>query len=288
MKIQTKDKIATLIFYFIAIFITFILGSILIFIFIKGYKGISLHFLTAPAENMKAGGGIGAQLFNSFYLLMLTMLITVPLGVGGGIYMSEFAKDNWFTQIARLLIEVLSSLPSIVVGLFGLLVLVQKMGLGFSLISGAIGLTIFNLPLMIRITEQALQTVPKNQKEASLAMGVTHWDTIVHIMIPVALPGIITGIILASGRVFGEAAALMYTAGMSSPNLTKSNILDPFRPAETLAVHIWKINAEGMAPDSSQIVASASLVLVIGVLIFNFVSRLIGKKLQGKFSGKLG
>lgn len=285
MRVQTKDKIATGIFYFIAILITMILGSILAFIIAKGIGGLSLDFLMSPPENMRAGGGIGPQLFNSFYLLILTMLITIPLGVGGGIYMSEFAKDNLFTNFARLVIEVLSSLPSIVVGLFGLLILVQKLGFGFSIISGAIALTIFNLPLMVRITEQALQTVPRNQKEASLAMGVTHFDTIIHVMLPIALPSIITGIILAAGRVFGEAAALMYTAGMSAPPLTLQNAFNPFRPAETLAVHIWKVNAEGLAPDSMQIVASASLVLVFGVLLFNILSRVIGKKLQRKLSG---
>lgn len=286
MNVNTQDKIATGIFYLIAGIITIILGGILLFILIKGINGISLNFLISEPENMKSGGGIGPQLFNSFYLLILTMIITIPLGVGGGIYMSEFAKDNWFTNFARLVIEVLSSLPSIVVGLFGLLVLVQNMKLGFSMLAGAITLTIFNLPLMVRITEQSLQRISAKQKEGSLAMGVTHWDTIVHIMIPMALPSITTGIILAAGRVFGEAAALMYTAGMSAPPLTKDNILNPFRPAETLAVHIWKVNAEGLAPDSAQIVASASLVLVIGVLLFNIISRVIGKKLQQKFTGQ--
>lgn len=285
MRVQIQDKIATGAFYTIAVLITIILGSILAFIFIKGIGGISLDFLTSESENMRAGGGIGPQLFNSFYLLFLTMFITIPIGVGGGIYMSEFAKDNFFTNFARLVIEVLSSLPSIVVGLFGLLILVQKLGLGFSIISGAIALTIFNLPLMIRITEQSLQTVPRNQKEVSLAMGVTHFDTIIYVMLPIALPSITTGIILAAGRVFGEAAALMYTAGMSAPQLNVQNALNPFRPAETLAVHIWKVNAEGLAPDSMQIVASASLVLVAGVLLFNILSRILGKKLQRKLSG---
>lgn len=293
MNAKFSDKVATFIFYFIAILITLILGGMLAFVFIKGASGISLNFITGNPQTFKSGGGIGPQLFNSFFLLFATMIFTIPIGLGGGIYMAEFSKPNIMTSFIRLIIEVLSSLPSIVVGLFGLLIWVQKFNLNFSLIAGALTLTIFNLPLMVRIAEQAIRSVPLEQKEASLAMGVTHWHTIVHVLIPTAFPGIITGTILAAGRVFGEAAALMFTAGMSSPDLdfTNWNPLSPtspinlFRPAETLAVHIWKINSEGLVPDSRQIVASASLVLVLSTLLFNIIARFIGKKLHKKFTG---
>lgn len=285
-KEKLHDKMATLGFYAIAILIGTILLGMLAFIFIQGIKGISLDFLTSEPENLKAGGGIGPQIWNSFYLLIITMFISVPIGIGGGIYMAEYAKNNWFTKIVRTSIEVLSSLPSIVVGLFGLLFLVQKMELGFSIAAGAITLTIFNLPLLVRITEQAIRNVPTSQKTASLAMGVTHWDTIRHILLPSALSSIVTGMILAAGRVFGEAAALMYTAGMSSANLTASNAFSLTRPGETLAVHIWKINAEGLSPDAQQIVASSALVLVMIVFVFNISSRFMGKCIYRRFSGK--
>ncbi len=293
MNVKITDKIATVIFYAIALLITSILVGLLVYIFIKGFSGISWSFLIKAPETMKAGGGIGPQIFNSFFLLILTMIFTVPIGVGGGIYMAEYSKPNLITDIARLVIEVLSSLPSIVVGLFGLLIFVQKMGMGFSLLSGALVLMIFNLPLMIRITEQALRAVPVDQKEASLAMGVSHWKTIVSITLPIAFPNIITGTILAAGRAFGEAAALMFTAGMSSPPLDFTNWnplaanspINVLRPASTLAVHIWKINSEGLTPDAKQIAASASAVLIICVLFFNLSSRWMGKFIYKKFTG---
>lgn len=294
MNVKLADRIANIVFYFIAFFITLLLFGMLVFIFVRGIPGISWDFLSKPPENLRAGGGVGPQIFNSFFLLFLTMLFTVPIGVGGGIYMAEYSKPNFITNVARLMIEVLSSIPSIVVGLFGLLFFVNQLNLGFSLFSGALVLMIFNLPLMIRITEQSLRAVDVEQKEASLALGVTHWKAITSVMLPIALPGIITGSILAAGRAFGEAAALMFTAGMSSPPLDFSNWnplapnspINPFRPASTLAVHIWKINSEGLTPDAGQIVASASAVLVICVLIFNLFARGLGRLLNKSFTGR--
>ena len=288
------DKLATVVFVLIAFLITMVLLGLVSFVLFQGLKGISWSFLTTPPQNLSAGGGIGPQLFNSFYLLILTMLFTLPVGIGGGIYMAEYARPNFITNVARIVIEVLSSLPSIVVGLFGLLVFVQRLGFGFSIFSGALTLMIFNLPLMVRITEQALRSVPSEQKEGGFAMGLSHWAVIVNIMLPIALPGIITGTILAAGRVFGEAAALMFTAGMTTPPLNfntwnpfvVNSPINPFRPAETLAVHIWKINSEGLAPDAGQIVASASAVLIMFVAFFNILSRWLGKIIHKKFTAQ--
>lgn len=241
---------------------------------------------------MQAGGGIGPQLFNSFYLLILTMVISIPLSLGAGIYMAEYAKKNAFTSILRTAIEVLSSLPSIVVGLFGFLFFVIYMGWGFSILSGALALTVFNLPLMVRVVEDSIRAIPETQREAGLALGVSRWETIKHVLIPAAVPGIVTGIVLASGRVFGEAAALIYTAGMSSPILdftnwnpfNPSSPLNPLRPAETLAVHIWKINGEGLMPDVAAVSSGASALLVIVILIFNISARYIGKLLYKRMT----
>jgi phosphate transport system permease protein len=206
--------------------------------------------------------------------------------------MAEYAKNNFFTNTLRTIIEVLSSLPSIVVGLFGFLFFVLKMGWGFSILSGALALTVFNLPLMVRVVEDSLRNVPGTQREAGLALGVSRWETITTVMLPAALPGIITGIILAAGRVFGEAAALIYTAGMSSPNLDFTDWnpfdsvspLNPLRPAETLAVHIWKINGEGIMPDVGAISSGASAVLIIFILLFNISARWIGKLIYRKMT----
>ncbi|AZN42431.1 phosphate ABC transporter permease PstA [Paenibacillus albus] len=292
MNAKTADRIATGVIYVVSAFIVLILAGLLGYIIFRGIGHISWHFLTSAPQTIKAGGGIGPQLFNSLFLLVLTLIITIPLGLGAGIYMSEYAKAGRLTDTIRLIVEVLSSFPSIVIGLFGLLVIVNLFGLGFSLFSGALALTVFNLPLMVRITEQALKGVPREQKEASLALGLSRWKTITSVMLPIATPAIVTGTILAAGRVFGEAAALLFTAGMSSPRLDFTNWnpldarspLNPFRPAETLAVHIWKINSEGLAPDAAQIAAGASAVLIIMVLIFNFGARWFGRYLHRKFT----
>ncbi|WP_270169743.1 phosphate ABC transporter permease PstA [Paenibacillus sp. SYP-B4298] len=292
MNAKTANRIANIVIISVAVFIVALLACLLGFILIRGLGHVSFHFLTSAPQTIKAGGGIGPQLFNSIFLLVLTLIITVPIGIGAGIYMSEYAKPGRFTDFVRLVVEVLSSFPSIVVGLFGLLVIVNLFGFGFSLFSGALALTVFNLPLMVRITEQALRGVPREQKEASLALGLSRWKTITSVMMPIALPTIVTGTILASGRVFGEAAALLFTAGMSSPRLDFTNWnpfsptspLNPFRPAETLAVHIWKINSEGLAPDAAEIAAGASAVLVIVVLLFNFTARWFGRYMYRKLT----
>ncbi len=156
--------------------------------------------------------------------------------------------------------------------------------LGFSILSGAIALTLFNLPLLTRSIENALAGVPDLQREAGLALGISRWHTITKVILPAALPGILTGVILSAGRVFGEAAALIFTAGQSAPSLnyadwnplSSTSPLNIFRPAETLAVHIWKINTEGIMPDASQVSAGASAVLIIVILIFNFSARRLG------------
>ncbi|MDO7906111.1 phosphate ABC transporter permease PstA [Paenibacillus sp. JX-17] len=284
-KTKRADKIATFVICFFALLIVAVLVGLIGFIMFRGLSHISWHFLTSKPQTMRIGGGIGPQLFNSVFLLILTLIITIPLGWGAGIYMAHYAKPGRVTDFIRLTVEVLSSFPSIVIGLFGLLLIVNTFDFGFSLLSGAIALAVFNLPLMVRTTEQALRAVPKEQKEAGLALGLSKWKIITSILLPVALPSLITGTILASGRIFGEAAALLFTAGMSTPPLDFTDWnpfhdrspLNPMRPAETLAVHIWKVNSEGIAPDSAQIAAGASAVLVIMVLAFNLLSRWIGK-----------
>jgi phosphate transport system permease protein len=287
------NTVATGILYFIAGVMILILAFLLIFILWNGLPHVSWHFLTTPARSFQTGGGIGIQLFNSFYLLFLAMLISIPISIGAGIYLSEYAKQNWLTSLIRTSIDILSSLPSIVVGLFGFLVFSIQAGLGFSILSGALALTVFNLPLLTRNVEESLNSISESQREAGLALGLSKWETVLRIIIPEALPGIVTGMILGAGRVFGEAAALIYTAGQSAPALDFTNWnpfyiaspLNPLRPAETLAVHIWKINSEGIMPDAAQVSAGASAVLIIAVLIFNFGARFISARVYGKMTG---
>lgn len=294
MKSKTSDRIATFYFYTVAVSVLLILFVIVGYILIRGVGTLSLSFISTPPKFMEPGGGVAPQLFNSFYLLFLSMLITIPLGVGAGIYMAEYSKPGKVTDFIRLCIETLSSLPSIVVGLFGFLIFVNKLGWGFSLLSGALAITVLNLPAMTRICEDAIRNVPKNIKEASLALGASKWETIRKIILPSALPGLITGTIITAGRVFGEAAALLYTAGMTTPDLRFNNWniasphspLNPLRPAETLSVYIWKVNSEALAPDAREIADGASALLIIVVFIFNMLSRYLGRLVQKKYTGR--
>ncbi|WKF83903.1 phosphate ABC transporter permease PstA [Lacticaseibacillus pantheris] len=292
MNAKRVDKIATGVINVIAGIIVLILAGLLGYILVRGVPHISWHFLTSPAKAFQAGGGIGIQLFNSFYLLVLAMLISVPISLGAGIYLSEYAGKGRIVEIVRTAIEILSSLPSVVVGLFGFLLFVIQFKFGFSIISGALALTMFNLPLLTRSIEDSLEQVAFSQREAGLSLGLSRWETVIHVVIPEALPGIISGMILGAGRVFGEAAALIYTAGQSAPalNFTDWNPFDiqsplsPMRPAETLAVHIWKINAEGIQPDAAAVSAGASAVLIIVVLLFNFLARRVGTFIYRKMT----
>ncbi|EUJ40018.1 phosphate ABC transporter permease PstA [Brochothrix campestris] len=285
MTSKLKDKLATGIFYSIALIICAILASIIGYVLVQGVPHISWDFLTKPSESFSAGGGIGPQLFNSFYLLFLTLLISVPLALGAAIYLAEYAKNNWITKGVRLMVEVLSSLPSIVVGLFGFLVFVIYFGWSFSILSGALALTLFNLPILVRVMEESLKSVSASQREAGLALGLTRWETVCFVIVPTALPGIITGVILSAGRVFGEAAALIYTAGQNAPSLNFANFnifsqespWNIMRPAETLAVHIWKVNSEGVVPDAAAISSGTAAILIIGILLFNLIARIVGK-----------
>lgn len=288
---KREDKIATGILTAIVAFIFILLAALIVYIIASGaQKAFDPSFLTGKPEQFKEGGGIGPELFNSFYLLVLTMIISIPLSLGAAIYLVEYAPGNRVTHIIKTVIEVLSSLPSIVVGLFGFLLFVIYFGWGFSIISGAFALTIFNIPLLVRVIQQALESVPTTQRDAGLALGLTRWETTIHILLPTAMPAIITGIILSAGRVFGEAAALIYTAGQSAPMLdfTCLDFSSPtcpwniFRPAETLAVHIWKINSEGVVPDLAAISNGTAAVLMICVLLFNLIARFVGKRVGKK------
>jgi phosphate transport system permease protein len=294
-KARRQGKAATVILTAIAGAICVLLAAILVYIISAGAsKAFDPAFLTSPPQQFKEGGGIGPELFNSFYLLVLTLVISIPLSLGAAIFLVEYAPDNWVTRAVKTAIEVLSSLPSIVVGLFGFLLFVLQMGWGFSIISGALALTMFNIPILLRVIQQALEAVPTDQRDAGLALGMTRWETTVHILLPCAMPAIITGVILSAGRVFGEAAALIYTAGQSAPALdfTSLDLTNPacpwniWRPAETLAVHIWKINSEGVVPDLTAVSDGTAAVLVICILAFNLIARFAGRRLSKKLTAE--
>lgn len=217
-RIALQDKFATGVLFAIVAAICVLLFSLIAYIVVSGAgKLLDVSFLTGKPEQFKEGGGIGPELFNSFYLLVLTLLISVPIALGGAIYLTEYAPKNRLTHFVKTAIEALSSLPSIVVGLFGFLFFVLQMGWGFSILSGALALTMFNLPILVRVIQQALEAIPNDQREGGLALGASRWETTIHVLLPAALPAIITGIILSAGRVFGEAARLFIRRGSRRP-----------------------------------------------------------------------
>ncbi len=286
------DRVATAVLWGLGAFVLLLLGGIIVHFVLASIGFMSLSFVFGdPSES--ALGGVGPLLFNSVYMLVLAMLIAVPLGILAGIYMSEYAGDNRVTDSIRFAEEAISSVPSIVVGLFGLIAFVNLTHWGFTAMGGALALTLFNLPLMARLCEQALRAVPADERSASLALGATKWQTIRHVVLPLAIPGIVTGIILTAGRVFGEAAALLFTAGISTPtgyNFANLNIFDhnspwsPFRPATTLSVYIWKTNSEGLGSFVQQIGDGASALLLATVLIFNVGARFLGRILTRRLT----
>lgn len=293
MSAKLKDKIWTVVLYIISALVVLLLIILIGYILIKGIGAIKPSFLFGSPKVGEAGGGIGPMLFNSFYLLIISLIITIPFGIGAGIYLAEYAKEGPLLNIIRLCIETMASLPSIVVGLFGLLVFVQKTHWGFTILSGALAIAVINLPSLTRVSENAIRAASQGVKEASLGLGATRWQTIKKVILPSAIPQILTGIILAAGRIFGEAAALLYTAGMSAPPIRfnqfsligKRSAFSLMRPAETLAVYIWKLNSEGMIPDANKIANGSSAVLIIMVLLFNLLARVIGKKLYESYTG---
>ena len=189
-------------------------------------------------------------------------------------------------------VETLASLPSIVVGLFGYLVFIVMTGSQWNLMAGALAVSILTLPLVTSVTEDALRNLPPSYRNGSLGLGASHWQTIWHVLLPACFPRIMTGLIMAAGRGFGEAAALMFTAGMSTDIdwtnwdiTTKSSPLNPFRPGETLALHIWALRTEALHPDAAQQAAASSAILMIMVLVFSLLARYLSYRIDKKMGG---
>ena len=286
------DRAATAVLWGTGFFVLLLLGAIILHFAIAAWGVVSPSFIFGDPSRTSLGG-ILPVLWNSIYMLVLTMVIAVPVGILGGIYMSEYAGDNAVTSTIRFAEEAISSVPSIVVGLFGLILFVDDFHWGFTVLGGALALTFFNLPLMTRLSEQALRAVPQEERSASLALGATKWQTIHHVVLPLAIPGLITSVILTAGRVFGEAAVLLFTAGIGAPahynfanfDLTNpSSPWSPFRSGSTLSVYIYELNSEGLGVFKNQIVDGSAAILISMVLIFNLGARFIGRVLTRRLT----
>ena len=280
MNTKTTNSLAIAGLWLTGCIVLLILAAFLVYILYKGLPVISLDFLTGKSSDITAGGGIGAQLFNSFYLLFLSLVISIPIAIGAGIYLAEYARDTRLTRMIRLSTESLAAVPSIVLGLFGMIVFVNFMGLGFSIIGGALTLVLLNLPLLVRVTEEALRGVPQDYREASLALGATKLETILRVVLPSALPGIFTGITLTAGRALGETAILIFTAGTTVSRYMGDT--DLLAGGETLAVHLWYLLSTGLVPDRDAIANGIGAVLILMILFFNFAIILPFRILQNR------
>ena len=283
---RTVDRIATAVLWGAASFVVLLLVLFVAYLFYRGASVVTWHFLTSNPSASDAGGGVGPEIFNSFYILLLTLIITVPISVCAGMYLQEYAGPGRFREIVQFSAESLATIPSIVMGLFGLLIFVQTFHWHFTALGGALTLTLLNLPAMMRVTQEALAGVPGTFREASMGLGATKWQTVLKAILPSAIGPLTTGVVLISGRIFGETAALIYTAGASVSYGRSAYDLNPFHTAETLAVHLFQTHREALVPDADAIGNGSALVLLVMVLIFNIVARVVGRRLTIRFTGK--
>lgn len=278
MNTKIQNDIARAGLWTVGIFILALLAAFLGYILYKGLPVLNWHFIFGKSSDIMAGGGVGAQLFNSFYMLFLSMAVSIPLAIGAGIYLAEYARENRLTKCIRLSVESLATVPSIVLGLFGMIIFVNEMHLGFSILGGSLTLVLLNLPMLVRVTEESIKTVPKSYEEASLALGATKLQTIFKVVFPSALPGILTGITLTAGRALGETAILIFTAGTTVSRFLYDT--DVMAGGETLAVHLWYLMSAGLVPDRDMIADGIGALLIITILVFNFILVLPLKYLQ--------
>ncbi len=265
------DKAVKSAYWAVAIGIFAIIAWLFFIILQKGLPGLTLGFLTGLPSELEEGGGIGPFLFNSFYVLFISLAIAIPVGVGAGICLAEYAPDNGVTRLIKMSVEALASVPSIVFGLFGMAIFVDSFHIGLTIIGAGITLAMLNLPTITRVTEVSVRAVPRELREASLALGATKFQTIWQVVLPAAMQGITTGIGLTAGRAFGESAVIILTAGTSTSGaLWDFNL---FSPGETLAVHLWYVQAEALVADAKEIANRTAAVLVIVMLCFNILLR---------------
>ncbi len=280
MSKKSSQSIAFTIIRLLGIIVIGILVWIQGFIIINGIGVISWDFLTKFPTDGMTGGGIFPAIVGTLCLMAGSMVFAFPLGVMSGIYINEYAKDNWILRVIRILTNNLSGIPSIVFGLFGMALFVNTLGFGDSIIAGSLTLGLLVLPVVIRTTEEALKAVPDTYRSGSLALGASKLQTTVRVVLPAAFPNIITGLILAMGRVSGETAPILFTAvAYFLPKLPTSI----FDQVMALPYHLYVVATSGTDIEASRPIAyGTALVLIVIVLIMNLLASLIRRRLGKK------
>ena len=271
---RTTQKIAKTVIWSAAILVLLLLFSIIIFILSKGIPHITWQFLTQIPSDMGRSGGISSAIVGTLSVTFVAIIVATPLGVGTALYLTEYTHESIVTKIIRFSAESLAGIPSIVYGLFGFIFFVIYLKLGWSILSGGLTLAVMILPTIIRTSEEAILTVHPMYREVSFSLGGTKWQTMIKVLIPSALPGIATGIILGIGRCVAETAAVILTAGSALQMPTSL-----FSPARTMAVHFYILASEGISMEKA--FATAALLIIL-ILLINIGANLLVNKFVAK------
>lgn len=264
---KIKDTATRLLIYLCASFSVFLLALIIIYVLAKGVSAVNWSFLTSVTSALNGTVGIAGNIVNTILIILITMVIATPIGVGSAIYLNEYAKPGKVVTLIEYATETLSGIPSIIFGLFGNVFFGELLGLGYSLLTGALTLIIMILPLITRNTQEALKTVPNTYRVGAIGLGSGKWHMIRTILIPSAMPGIITGAILAIGRIVGESAALLFTAGSAKllPNGIEGLLHKPFQSGGTLTIEMYLSATSEGDFETAFGIAVVLLIIVLGI-----------------------
>ena len=256
-----------------AALLVFLIG----YIFVKGLPNITWELLTTASSTLKGTTGILPNLVNTLYIIVLTLIVVLPLGVGAAVYLTEYARNKRLVNLISFATETLAGIPSILYGLVGMLFFTELCGLKSCLLAGALTLAIMTLPTIIRTTQESLKTVPQSYREGALGLGAGKWHMIRTVVLPASVDGIVTGCILTVGRIVGESAALLFTTGMSNELLAPWEAVLPNRAGTTLTVAMYKFAKERGQFDVAFAIAATLLILT---LLINLAAQYAGKKLK--------
>lgn len=276
---KIKCTVLNILMYLSAGIICLILLGLIGYILYRGLPHISLEFLTEKPSLLRETVGILPNILNTIYIILITLVIVLPIGVGAAIYLNEYAKNKKVVKIIELATETLSGIPSIIYGLVGMLIFVQFFSLGTSLLAGSLTLVIMTLPTVIRTTQESLKTVPNGYREGSLALGAGKWYMIRTVVLPSAIDGIVTGCILSVGRIVGESAALLFTAGMANEILNLKDALLPGNAGSSLTVALYMYAKER---GEFEIAFAIAAILLVLTFVINMSAKLTAKMLKKK------
>lgn len=262
-----------------AVFIATLLFSLIGYILYRGIGHITFSFLASKPSLIRDTVGILPNILNTLYIILITLIIVLPIGVGSAIYLNEYAKNKRIVRIIELAAETLSGIPSIIYGLVGMLIFVQFFSLGTSILAGSLTLVIMTLPTVLRTTQESLKTVPNGYREGAFALGCGKWYMIRTVVLPSAIDGIVTGCILSVGRIVGESAALLFTAGMANEVMSFAEAVKPGHAGSTLTVALYMYAKER---GEFEIAFAIAAILLILTLIINLAAKLTAKYLKRK------